>query len=196
MKVGIIGLGQLGENISRRLISNKVEVYGYRRNYQKASDTYDNKYLTGVNTTIEYLVKSVKESWLYGEKSCDTFVQRSPGIFQLAVPKESIDEVMDELLQFCSEGDIIINYCNCDANVSRKWAEQLPKVGVQYIDVGIAGGISGLDHGYGLVVTGGKYAVDTCRTIFDAISMGYRPSNTKNDYVNYPQDYGWIHRDW
>jgi len=196
MKVGIIGLGQLGENISRRLISNKVEVYGYRRNYQKASDTYDNKYLTGVNTTIEYLVKSVKESWLYGEKSCDTFVQRSPGIFQLAVPKESIDEVIDELLQFCSEGDIIINYCNCDANVSRKWAEQLPKVGVQYIDVGIAGGISGLDHGYGLVVTGGKYAVDTCRTIFDAISMGYRPSNTKNDYVNYPQDYGWIHRDW
>jgi 6-phosphogluconate dehydrogenase len=196
MKVGMIGLGQLGESISRRLILNKIEVHGYRRNYEKASDAYDKKYYTGVNTNIKYLVRSVKESWIYGEKSGDTVVQRSPGIFQLAVPKESIDEVMDELLQFCSEGDIIINYCNCDANVSRKWAEQLPKVGVQYIDVGIAGGISGLDHGYGLVVTGGKYAVDTCRTIFDAISMGIRPSSTKNDYVMYPQDYGWIYRDW
>ena len=52
MKVGIIGLGQLGESISRRLISNEIEVYGYRRNYQKSSDAYDNKYFTGIKNQL------------------------------------------------------------------------------------------------------------------------------------------------
>ena len=35
MKVGIIGLGRMGEGMSRRLIKAGHEVHGYRNNVQK-----------------------------------------------------------------------------------------------------------------------------------------------------------------
>ena len=32
MKVGLIGLGRMGEGMSRRMLKTGIEVYGYRRN--------------------------------------------------------------------------------------------------------------------------------------------------------------------
>ena len=37
MKVGMIGLGRMGEGMSRRLIATGHEVHGYRNNVKKAS---------------------------------------------------------------------------------------------------------------------------------------------------------------
>ena len=36
MKVGLIGLGRMGEGMSRRMMKAGIEVWGYRRNYEKA----------------------------------------------------------------------------------------------------------------------------------------------------------------
>ena len=36
MKVGIIGLGRMGEGMSRRMMKAGIETWGYRRNYAKA----------------------------------------------------------------------------------------------------------------------------------------------------------------
>ena len=38
MKVGLIGLGRMGEGMSRRMMKQGIEVYGYRRNVAKAQD--------------------------------------------------------------------------------------------------------------------------------------------------------------
>ena len=35
MKVGLIGLGRMGEGMSRRMMKAGIEVWGYRRNYAK-----------------------------------------------------------------------------------------------------------------------------------------------------------------
>ena len=35
MKVGLIGLGRMGEGMSRRMMKKGIEVWGYRRNYEK-----------------------------------------------------------------------------------------------------------------------------------------------------------------
>ena len=35
MKVGLIGLGRMGEGMSRRMLKAGIEVWGYRRNYAK-----------------------------------------------------------------------------------------------------------------------------------------------------------------
>ena len=197
MKVGIIGLGRMGEGMSRRLIAAGHEVHGYRNNYAKSEEQYEKGYISGCTTSVETLVQVVKQKeCIYGEKSGETIITQQPGIFMMVVPAESVEDTLNELLQFCGEGDIIIDHGNSSLKDSWERSERLAKLGIAYIDCGTTGGVSGLDHGYGLVVTGGKYAVDTCRTIFDAISMGYRPSTTKNDYVRYPQDHGWIYRNW
>ena len=38
MKVGLIGLGRMGEGMSRRMMKAGIEVWGYRRNYEKAKE--------------------------------------------------------------------------------------------------------------------------------------------------------------
>ena len=41
MKVGLIGLGRMGEGMSRRMMKADIEVWGYRRNYKKAEEAFE-----------------------------------------------------------------------------------------------------------------------------------------------------------
>ena len=84
MKVGLIGLGRMGEGMSRRMLKAGIEVWGYRRNYKKAEEAFEKGYVSGVSTDLENLVKVVKSTKsIYGEKSGETVYLKTPGIFQL-----------------------------------------------------------------------------------------------------------------
>lgn len=61
MKVGLIGLGRVGENMSRRMIKEGIEVWGYRRDYEKAEEAYTAGYVSGITTSIQSLVQIVRE---------------------------------------------------------------------------------------------------------------------------------------
>ena len=53
MKVGMIGLGRMGEGMSRRLIAAGHEVWGYRNNVKKAEAQYEEGYISGYTTSVE-----------------------------------------------------------------------------------------------------------------------------------------------
>ena len=53
MKVGIIGLGRMGEGMSRRMIAAGHEVHGFRNNYEKACEQYEKGYISGCTTSLE-----------------------------------------------------------------------------------------------------------------------------------------------
>ena len=59
MKVGIIGLGRMGEGMSRRMMKAGIETWGYRRNYKKAEEAYEKGYVSGVTTDLESLVNVI-----------------------------------------------------------------------------------------------------------------------------------------
>jgi len=185
MKVGLIGLGRMGEGMSRRMMKAGIEVWGYRRNYEKAQEAYEKGFVDGVTTTIQNLVQVVKQN-----KNGRT----QPGIFQMVVPAETVEETINELLRFCSEGDIIIDHGNSNFKDSRKRAERLAKLGIQYIDCGTSGGVYGLDRGYCLMVGGGNTAVSTCKGIFDALAPGIAaaPRTRDGSYVT-SAEHGWLH---
>ena len=61
MKVGLIGLGRMGEGMSRRMLKAGIEVWGYRRNYAKAQEAYEAGYVSGVATNLESLVQVVHD---------------------------------------------------------------------------------------------------------------------------------------
>jgi 6-phosphogluconate dehydrogenase len=185
MRVGLIGLGRMGEGMSRRMMKSGIEVWGYRRNYAKANEAYESGYVDGVATTIENLVKVVKQ-----KKSGSI----APGIFMMVVPAETVEETINELLRYCSEGDIIIDHGNSNFKDSRKRAERLAKFGIQYIDCGTSGGVYGLDRGYCLMVGGGNTAVATCKSIFDALSPGIGAApRTQFDSDLTSAEHGWLH---
>jgi 6-phosphogluconate dehydrogenase len=186
MKVGIIGLGRMGEGMSRRMKARgDFEIWAYRRNYAKAQEAYESGYVDGITTTIESLVKVVKQNEKGGTR---------PGIFQMVVPAENVEETINELLRYCGEGDIIIDHGNSNFKDSRKRAERLAKFGIQYIDCGTSGGVYGLDRGYCLMVGGGNTAVSTCSRIFDALSPGLNAApRTQFDSDVTSAEFGWLH---
>ena len=75
MKVGIIGLGRMGEGMSRRMIKAGIEVHGYRNNVQKANEQFEKGYISGYATSLESLVQVVhSQKSIYGEKSGETII--------------------------------------------------------------------------------------------------------------------------
>ena len=195
MKVGMIGLGRMGEGMSRRLIKAGIEVHGYRNNVKKADEQYEKGYISGYATSIESLVQVVHNGTpVYGEKSGETVIAKSPGVFMMVVPAETVEDTLNELLQFCVEGDIIIDHGNSNFKDSRKRAERLSKLGIQYIDCGTSGGVYGLERGYCLMVGGATHAVSVCSPIFRALAPGIGSAHRTNP-LSYETsaEHGWLH---
>jgi 6-phosphogluconate dehydrogenase len=180
MKVGLIGLGRMGEGMSRRMIKAGIEVHGYRKNVQKAEEQYEKGYISGYTTSLESLVQVVK--------------QKGPGIFQLVIPAETVEDTLNELLPLLGDGDIIIDHGNSNFKDSRKRAERLAKLGIQFIDCGTSGGVFGLERGYCLMVGGSNTAVSVCSPIFRSLAPGIGSAH-RTDPLSYETsaENGWLH---
>ena len=141
MKVGLIGLGRMGEGMSRRMIKAGHEVWGYRRNYEKAQKQFEAGYISGCATSLESLVQVV-----HSNTGVFTDTGKSPGVFMMVVPAELVEETINELLQFCVAGDIIIDHGNSNFKDTRRRADRLAKLGISYLDCGTSGGVYGLER--------------------------------------------------
>ena len=180
MKVGMIGLGCMGEGMSRRMMKQGIEVWGYRRNLKKAEEAYEKGYVNGIAYGIQQLAEVVHRN--------------GPGVFMMVVPAETVEDTITELLKHCVEGDIIIDHGNSNFKDSRRRAERLSKLGIQYLDCGTSGGVYGLERGYCLMVGGTDTAVTVCRPIFDALAPGIDAApRTKDDSWVSPAETGWLH---
>ena len=185
MKVGLIGLGRMGEGMSRRMMKQGIEVHGYRRNYAKAEEAYEKGYVSGVTTTLESLVQVVHQG--------SEMTGKVPGIFMMVIPAELVEDTLNELLPLLSDGDIVIDHGNSNFKDSRRRAERLEKLGIQYLDCGTSGGVYGLDRGYCLMVGGTDHAVSVCSPIFDALAPGIdaAPRTDESSWVS-PAERGWL----
>ena len=180
MKVGIIGLGRMGEGMSRRMIKSNIEVWGYRRNYAKAQEAFEKGYVNGVTVDIATLCSEVK--------------REGSGIFMMVVPAETVEETLEELLPHCSEGDIIIDHGNSNFKDSRRRAERLIELGIHYIDCGTSGGVYGLDRGYCLMVGGSTTSVERAAPIFRSLSPGIGAAPRTDPFTQSTSaEYGWLH---
>ena len=186
MKVGLIGLGRMGEGMSRRMMKEGIEVWGYRRNYAKAQEAYEAGYVSGVATSLENLVQVVHNR--------EGLIGKAPGIFQLVIPAELVEDTLNELLPLLGDGDIIIDHGNSNFKDSRRRAERLEKLGIQYIDCGTSGGVYGLERGYCLMVGGANTAVSVCTPIFRALAPGITAATRTDPYTRATSaEYGWLH---
>ena len=84
---------------------------------QKLQEAFEAGYVSGVATSLESLVQVVHNQ--------DGLIGKSPGVFQLVIPAELVEETLNELLPFCMEGDIIIDHGNSNFKDSRRRADSL-----------------------------------------------------------------------
>ena len=153
MKVGLIGLGRIGEGMSRRMIEKGIEVWGYSStNYENACGQYEAGYISGCVTSLEYLVQAVKSDGLRY-----TSAGKVPGVFQITLPEEKVEDTFDELLPLLEEGDIVIDYSTTDIRTCQELELYCSKLGISYIFSG---------------VYGASGAIDVCSKIFQSLSPG------------------------
>lgn len=163
MKVGLIGLGKIGESISRRMVNKGYEVWGYENNYKKLCEQYEKGHISGCTTNMESLVLMIH--------SHKNISDRKPGIFMMVLPPENVEDTLNGLLRLCREGDIVINYGNSSIEDCWKREEYCSKLGIAYLDCDTNRDVCDVDGGYNFMVRGGNTAIATCKGIFHAIGQ-------------------------
>lgn len=151
MKIGFIGLGKMGGNMTRRLVAHGHEVVAYDPSEEARNIAEENG--IQVVATREQLLTSVEEQ-----------------IIWLMIPSQFVDDELDALLQEVREGAIIIDGGNSDFRLSQKRAIRCEEKGVKFIDVGTSGGILGLEQGYSMMVGGDENSVNKLSPILDALA--------------------------
>ena len=128
MKLGMVGLGRMGGNMTERLRSDGHEVETYAR--------------TAPERTADSLVELAAQL-------------EQPRVIWLMIPAGAPTEhAFATLLPLLEDGDIVIDGGNSNFRDSIRRAEQAKLKGVGFLDAGVSGGIWGLREGYCLMVGG------------------------------------------
>ncbi|WP_061290509.1 phosphogluconate dehydrogenase (NAD(+)-dependent, decarboxylating) [Herbidospora cretacea] len=143
MQIGMIGLGKMGGNMAERLRRGGHEVVGYDRD-PNVSD-----------------VGSLKE-----------LVDRleAPRAVWVMVPAgEPTRATIASLSDALSADDVIIDGGNSHYVDDQKHGKELAEKGLRFVDVGVSGGVWGLENGYALMAGGTTEDIARLQPIFDTL---------------------------
>ncbi len=154
MQLGMVGLGRMGANMVRRLMKDGHECVVY-----------------DVNADA---VKELGGEGASGSDSWDDFVAKldTPRNVWLMVPAAFVDSTAKELSDRMDEGDTLIDGGNSYYHDDIRRAGELKPKGIHYVDVGVSGGVWGLERGYCQMIGGEDEAVQRLDPIFKSLAPG------------------------
>jgi 6-phosphogluconate dehydrogenase len=156
MQIGMIGLGKMGGNMSRRLMKAGHRCVVYARS-GKTREALAKDGATAA-ASIADLVKTL------GEK---------PRAVWLMLPAGAVtEETVEQLGGLLDRDDIIIDGGNSFYKDDIRRAKKLAEKGIRYVDCGTSGGVWGIERGYCMMIGGSKGAVDHLDPIFSALAPG------------------------
>jgi len=154
MQIGMIGLGRMGGNMVRRLMRG-----GH------ACVVHDQQ--------AEAITRMTNEG-AKGAASLEAFVSAlaQPRVIWLMVPAAVVDVTLEQLSPLLQPGDIVIDGGNSNYTDDIRRAQACETRGVHYVDVGVSGGVWGLDRGYCLMIGGQPDPVRQLGPIFSTLAPG------------------------
>jgi len=154
MELGLIGLGRMGANMTRRLMRAGQRCVVY--------DVFPGS------------VQALAAEGATGTASLADFVAQLhvPRAIWLMVPAGVVDSTLAELMPLLEAGDIVIDGGNSYYHDDLRRAAELKARGLHYVDVGTSGGVWGLDRGYCLMIGGEAAVVEQLDPIFAALAPG------------------------
>jgi 6-phosphogluconate dehydrogenase len=157
MELGLIGLGKMGANMARRLSRGGHRVVGYNRSPEVAYALADEEANVVAVDSSEDLVDALS----------------SPRAAWSMVPAGGpTDGVISSLVELLEPGDIIVDGGNSNYKDTLRRAELVSSRGLHFVDVGVSGGIWGLEEGYGMMVGGEEEIVGRLVPIFQTLAPG------------------------
>jgi len=155
MQLGMVGLGRMGANMTRRLLRGGHEAVVFDLNPQNVAE--------------------IAAEGAAGAASLEEFVAKlsKPRAAWIMVPAGGPTETtVETLAKLMEPGDILIDGGNSYYKDDVRRAKMLKTQGIHYLDVGTSGGVWGLDRGYCMMIGGPKDAVARLDPIFKTLAPG------------------------
>jgi len=155
MRLGMVGLGRMGANMTRRLMRGGHEVV--------------------VTDLSAENVKHIAQEGALPSASLDDFASKlqAPRIAWLMVPAGApTEQTVQALAQRFQRGDVIIDGGNSYYKDDVRRSGQLRARGIHYVDVGTSGGVWGLERGYCMMIGGPEETVRLLDPIFKTLAPG------------------------
>ncbi len=153
MQLGLIGLGKMGANMTKRLLAGGHDLI--------------------VNDLNADAVVAAQNEGAIGTKDLQSLVNRldTPRAVWVMVPSgDPTETTIQVLATLLSKGDIIIDGGNSNYKDTQRRGLELKERGLHFVDVGTSGGVWGLKEGYSLMIGGEEAVVESLRPIFETLA--------------------------
>jgi 6-phosphogluconate dehydrogenase len=152
MQLGMIGLGRMGANLTRRLMRDGHEMVVWNRDPAP-------------------IAALAAEGAVAAETTADLVAKLDrPRAVWIMVPAAVTGQVVSDVAALLDSGDTIIDGGNSYYRDDIARAAELAGKGIHHVDVGTSGGIFGLDRGYCLMIGGEDEVVARLEPIFATIA--------------------------
>lgn len=157
-KIGLIGLGVMGENLALNIERNRFPIAVFNRTKEKVDQFLKGqalgKKITGCHDAKEFIAQ----------------LERPRKIILLVKAGEAVDQTIAAIKPFLDKDDIIIDGGNSHFQDTRKRAASLASEGLRLIGSGVSGGEEGALKGPSLMPGGDQAAYEEIRPIWEAIA--------------------------
>ncbi|MGA2045157.1 MAG: phosphogluconate dehydrogenase (NAD(+)-dependent, decarboxylating) [Roseiarcus sp.] len=154
MQLGMVGLGRMGANMVRRLLTGGHECVVFDMSLKAVEGLVDEKAIG--SSSLADLAKRLEK----------------PRAVWLMVPAAVVDQTIADLLPALEAGDTIIDGGNSYYVDDIRRAHELMSRGMNYVDVGTSGGVWGLERGYCMMIGGEEAVVGRLDPLFRALAPG------------------------
>jgi 6-phosphogluconate dehydrogenase len=154
MQIGMIGLGRMGANMVRRLLTGGHQCVVFDMSPKAVQELVEEK-AVGSSSLADFVKKLTK-----------------PRAVWLMVPAAVVDKSIADLLPHLERDDILIDGGNSYYIDDIRRAKELGPKGIHYVDVGTSGGVWGLERGYCMMIGGEDAVVKHLDPIFSRLAPG------------------------
>lgn len=155
MQLGLVGLGRMGANMSRRLMKG-----GHK--------------ITAFDLSAES-VKKLEQDGAEGASSLEDLVAKlpKPRVVWVMVPAgKPTEDTVQAIAKVMESGDIIIDGGNSFYKDDIRRAAEFKSKGIHYCDAGTSGGVWGIERGYCLMIGASDEAFKATEPIFKTLAPG------------------------
>jgi 6-phosphogluconate dehydrogenase len=157
MDIAMLGMGRMGGNMARRLLRAGHRVVLWNRSSDAAEQVRAEEKRGEVAARLEDLGKMLappRRVWM---------------MLPAGKPTEA---TMEALCGVLAPGDTLIDGGNSYYKDSQRRSVLMKARGVHYVDVGVSGGIWGLEVGYGMMAGGETEPVEGLRPVLESLAPG------------------------
>ncbi len=163
MRIGMIGLGRMGANMTTRLLRGGHEVVVYDR----SADAVRTAAAGGAVAadSLEGLVAALADAAAGAGDAAGVRV-----VWVMVPAGDPTESTVQALAALLGQGDVVVDGGNSNYKDSVRRAATLAERGILMVDAGTSGGIWGLAEGYSLMVGGDARAVALLRPAIETLA--------------------------